>query len=96
MGDFRGVASKIDACNVAKNSRRQQINFETLGNGLSTRLPDDTFRGIMNFIKAAEIGTPIGHIQKALVSQYLYLVQMCIHTTRDNVDIKMRNIFGFQ
>lgn len=69
MDDFRGVASKIDACTVAKNLRRQQINFETLENGLLTRLSDETFRGIMNFIKAAEIDTPMDHIQKALVSE---------------------------
>lgn len=35
---------------------------------LSTRLPDERFRGSINFEKAAVMETPIDEIQKALVS----------------------------
>lgn len=35
---------------------------------LSTRLPDETYRGIINFYTAFTPDTPIDEIQKALVS----------------------------
>lgn len=35
---------------------------------LSTRLSDETFRGIINFQRATIPGTPIDEIEKALVS----------------------------
>lgn len=38
---------------------------------LSTRLPDESYHGIINFGKAAIIETPTDEIQRALVSQKL-------------------------
>lgn len=43
-------------------------NIESI---LSTRLPDESFRGLINFLKATIPDTPIVGIEGALVSQRL-------------------------
>lgn len=48
--------------------------LQVLEDILSTRLTDGTFRGIISFIKATIPGTPIGEIEKALVSSQIYRI----------------------
>lgn len=80
---LRANMMKIDACMIRanpgnwehlkhKNPLRNTKEFmEYLLQGLeavlSIRLPDDTFRGIISFLRATIPGTPIDDIEKALV-----------------------------
>lgn len=69
-----------DACSIANQSKsmgeteREVTKFvaslfvESLEPGFSAQLPDETFRGFMNYAKATIPDTPIEDIWKALVS----------------------------
>lgn len=78
IGRYHGNETKIDACQIkgdpgkwtnAHDDRDMMENdldeYETV---LQSRLPDETFRGIFNFLKATIPDTPIDEIGKALVS----------------------------
>lgn len=75
--EYAGDKSKIDACKIDKaNIEKDYIEnllpeFETI---LSTRLKDETFRGMSNFMRTATHKPSIDESEKALVSD--------IHTDR--------------
>lgn len=83
MTRLHGDKSKIDACMIKENpgdwqglpanSRMEYMEsiLQQLEYYLSTRVPDDTFRGIINFEKATVPDTPIDDIEKALVSSQI-------------------------
>lgn len=82
MTKLQGDRAKIDACTMQKqrgmyehqgmpprvSTYFMQELLEILESVLPTRLTDETFRGIMNFIKATKSDTTMDQIQKALVS----------------------------
>lgn len=81
-----GHNSTIDACTVKNNVKilknleeRERDNLETrfiaidleqLESMLSVRLSNEIFSGIMNFMKATNVGSTTDQIQNALVSCY--------------------------
>lgn len=81
MTQLQGDRSKIDVCTMQKRLgmyERQgmhplipmdliQTLSEQLESILPTRLPDETFRGIMDFINATKADTSMDQIRKALV-----------------------------
>lgn len=76
MAEFHGDKSKIDACMVLQeraNKKLTKDEFEyysaTVEPVLSVRLPDETFRGLINFTKIVIRNTPTDEIEKALVSK---------------------------
>lgn len=82
MTQLQGDRAKIDACTMQKqrgmyehqgtpprvSTDFMQDLLEMLESILPTRLTDETFRGIMNFINATKADTTMHQIQKALVS----------------------------
>lgn len=75
MTRLQGDKLEISACTVEENVRNrtppedQSINLELVEYILPTRLINETFSGIMNFIKVTKVGdTPRKEIQKSLVS----------------------------
>lgn len=79
MVRLHGNETKINACMIRENPVlwEKEIHYtkeftENLLAGLesmlSTRLSDETFRGIINFERATITGTPISAVEKALVS----------------------------
>lgn len=79
---FQGDQPKISVCYMQKQlqilendsemkyrKRAIDINLERMEYILPIRLTDETFSGMMNFIKASKVGTSIGEIQKAVVSK---------------------------
>lgn len=83
MTQFQGDQSKINACTMEKKlkilkqdwssmkylRRDIDINVERMEYILPTRLADETFSGMMNFIKVAKDDASTDQFQKALVSQ---------------------------
>lgn len=79
---LHGDRSKINACQIKehpgkwtdywesyRNTRDyMEIELQQMESVLLTRLPDETFRGVYNFLKATIPDTPIDEIEKALVS----------------------------
>lgn len=69
-----------DACLIANQTKDMEemaqtltkyfanLFVESLEPILSKQLPDESFRGLVNFAKATVPGTPIEEIRKALVS----------------------------
>lgn len=45
--------------------------IETSESIFSIRLPDETFRGVINFLRAIIPGTPTDEIEQALVSEFI-------------------------
>lgn len=82
MTQLQGDQSKITACAMERNlgmyenlewrlkyeRGKRTIDLEQYESILSSRLSDETFRGIMNFIQATKNGTTMDQIQMALVS----------------------------
>lgn len=81
---YQGTDSKIDACRIKANpgnwtdywktwmNAREYLEGEVLKvleSMLSTRLTDETYRGLVNFLRATIPDTPIDDIEKALVSK---------------------------
>lgn len=75
---LHGNTSKISACTIKQSDLARDWNtnlkrtlqrvlnmIETI---LSTRLNDESFRGIINFMQAFRPDTPIDEVEKALVS----------------------------
>lgn len=83
MKQMDGDRSKINACMIKempKNWERYwevwygsrsylEHDLQQLESILPIRLPDETFRGILNFKRATIPDTPIDEIEKALVRQ---------------------------
>lgn len=71
---MHGDSSKINACLIKENTIAETSGPETekasemFESILSTRLPDESFRGLINFVKAHRPYAPITEIEKALVS----------------------------
>lgn len=52
------------------NSREHiETELKELESALSTKLPDETYHGIINLERMTIAGTPIDEIEKALVSE---------------------------
>ena len=60
---------KENLANLQFTQDRMERKIGASDSVLSTRLPDETIRGIMNFHQATLPGTPIDEIEKALVSE---------------------------
>lgn len=76
---LHGNESKIDACMIRENpvnwedgmrltKEYMEYQLQGLESMLSTRLEDETIRGIINFKRATIPDTSINGIEKALVS----------------------------
>lgn len=76
---MHGNESKIDACMVKENpvvweigmrftTEFMEYQLQGLESMLSTRLSNETIRGIISFKRATIPGTPTDEIEKALVS----------------------------
>lgn len=74
MEQFQGNLSKIDGCTMEKKLENSIFElgkfYYDIQLDFSTRLSDEKFRGILNFIQTYQHGTPIDQIQKALVSDF--------------------------
>lgn len=79
IAQSHGNESKIDACAIKENAinwhdgmryTKEFLEYQLQGleSMLSTRLTDETFSGVTNFLRATIPGTPIDEIEKALVS----------------------------
>lgn len=82
MTKLQGNRTKIDACTMQQQrgmyehqglpwyipTGYMQNLLEIMESILPTRLTDETFRGIMNFIRATKTDATTDQIQKALVS----------------------------
>ena len=71
------AGTKLNACLMKdskladdwkKSEERSQAGLHVIETLFSTRLSDDTYRGIVNLIKASRPNTPNDEIEKALVS----------------------------
>lgn len=85
LARLRGNETKIDACmireapgnweqlmheNPLQNTKEfMEYLLQGLETVLSIRLPDETYRGIIDFLRATIPGKPINDIEKALVSE---------------------------
>lgn len=50
----------------------ESIKLDEIESILTVRLSDETFRGMLNFMKATKVGSTLGQIQKALVRLLLH------------------------
>lgn len=75
LKELHGDKSKIDACTILKgnlgmNVTDDEFEYYTVvrKSVLSVRLPEETFRGVFNVLRAYEVSTPKDEVEKALVS----------------------------
>lgn len=97
MKRLNGDKSKIDSCMIKEspgnwenywtawhNTREfMEHKLQLLETILPTRLPDETFRGILNFKRATIPDTPIDEIEKALVRQHNRYTQGYVATNKN-------------
>lgn len=59
------IKSRSDLEQTTEQWERYSKPLESI---LSTRLPDESFRGLINIVKIRNLNTPINEIEPALVS----------------------------
>lgn len=67
---LNGGTAKIDACKIKEAGKNTFLTgkLDIMDTILQTRLPDESFRGLLNLIKTFRSDVEIGEIEKALVS----------------------------
>lgn len=108
--ELHGDKSKINACMMKENPghwnwpsylntrREMESTLQKIESIFSTRLPDESFRGLINFLKATIPDTPIDEIERALVSEKMNRKLncfVCMYTCHKNkvIDLFHRNIY---
>lgn len=86
INELHGDKSKINVCEQPPGyPTMTNVLFEfhstMLESILSTRLPDETFRGLLNFLKVYAVQANQNERQKALVSDYYFTT-----TLNENVE----------